>query len=297
MTKSGKKQQRNRDLPALRLARAGRSFACGALLALAGSCALAGGASAQSSGEPSQIIAPTVLSIRSATESGLPIRVITPERNAFILIEGLPKTVALSTGRLFESGVWAVKVSELQELKIVAMVNSEEERDLLLSLKTLEGDVLAEVRARLRISPVNAEPVEEPQQAAPETQITTTVAAPQAAQPDPAAQTPKTDREIVAASPPVISEEDMESILLLMRKGSEHMQQGRIDVARLFYSRAADKGWADAAFSLARTYDAAELEKIGAIGVAPEPDMAAKWYRRAIELGATTAGAYLERLQ
>ncbi|HKJ63369.1 MAG TPA: hypothetical protein VKA94_15455 [Hyphomicrobiales bacterium] len=70
-----------------------------------------------------------------------------------------------------------------------------------------------------------------------------------------------------------------------------------MNVARLFYTRAADKGWADAAFSLARTYDEIELEKIGAIGVQPDPELAAKWYKRAVELGSTTAVAYLERFQ
>lgn len=260
-------------------------------------------ASSQGTSE-AQIVAPTLLTIKSATETRVPIRVITDHQNAFVLIEGLPKAVALSAGRLFDSGVWAVKVSELDQLKIVAMVNSTEEHDLSLSLKTLDGSVLAEFKTALRISPLTEEEVATENVTGGEVQ-TAAVAPPVEPEPEiiaPPPATPevsaaKADRAPIAPAPPVISEADMETILLLMRKGSENMQQGKINVARLFYTRAADKGWADAAFSLARTYDEVELEKIGAIGVQPDPVEAARWYKRAVELGSTTAVAYLERFR
>ncbi len=273
------------------------------LLCVAAIFVLGGIASALSqSTNEAQIIAPTLLTIKSATETGLPIRVITSHQDAFVLIEGLPKAVALSTGRLFDSGIWAVKVSELGELKIVAMVNSTEEHDLVLSLKTLDGDVLAEFKTALRITPVTGGETADVAIG----EVRTAAVAPPV-QPDegsaqpPISATPsetaKADRQTVVPAAPVLSEEDMQSILLLMRKGSENIQQGKINVARLFYTRAADKGWADAAFSLARTYDEIELQKIGAIGVQPDPELAAKWYKRAVELGSTTAVAYLERFQ
>lgn len=274
------------------------------LLCVAAIFVLGGIASALSqSTNEAQIIAPTLLTIKSATETGLPIRVITSHQDAFVLIKGLPKAVALSTGRLFDSGIWAVKVSELGELKIVAMVNSTEEHDLVFSLKTLDGKVLAEFKTALRITPVTGE---ETADVAIGQEVRTAAVAPPV-QPDEGSEQPpisatpsettKADRQPVVPAAPVLSEEDMQSILLLMRKGSENIQQGKINVARLFYTRAADKGWADAAFSLARTYDEIELEKIGAIGVQPDPELAAKWYKRAVELGSTTAVAYLERFQ
>ena len=37
-----------------------------------------------------------------------------------LLIRGLPSTVALTEGRLFQSGVWSVKLSDLPNLRIVA---------------------------------------------------------------------------------------------------------------------------------------------------------------------------------
>lgn len=242
------------------------------------------------------IIAPTLMTITSAKETGLPVRVITPHQNAFVLIEGLPKAIALSTGRLFDSGIWAVKVSELDELKIVAMVNTIENHNLLFTLKTLEGNVLAELKTVLRISPVL---VSEAVEAELDREVqTAAVASSEPHETRTRAGTVRADRlSAVAPEPPILSEEDMEIILLLMRKGSENMKQGKINIARLFYTRAADKGWADAAFSLARTYDEAELEEIGAIGVQPDPELAAKWYERAVELGSKTALAYLERFQ
>lgn len=272
-------------------------------------------ARSQTDDDTAQIIAPTVLSIESATESNLPIRVISPDNNAFVLIEGLPKAVALSTGRLFESGVWAVKVSDLEQLKIVAMANTDEQRDLVLSLKTLDGSVLAEVKSSLRISSVSQvsdEPTatsNEPRvaAAAPPLQEQETTE-PDAVEPESAetesqpvevevaVAVEEPDREQVSATP-VISDEEMEGILLMMRKGDENLQEGKINIARLFYSRAADKGWADAAFALARTYDEIELRKVGAIGVEPDATQAQNWYKRAVELGSTNAVAYLERLQ
>ncbi|HKJ63370.1 MAG TPA: hypothetical protein VKA94_15460 [Hyphomicrobiales bacterium] len=141
----------------------------------------------------------------------------------------MPKAVALSTGRLFDSGIWAVKVSELGELKIVAMVNSTEEHDLVFSLKTLDGKVLAEFKTALRITPVTGE---ETADVAIGQEVRTAAVAPPV-QPDegseqpPVSATPsettKADRQPVVPVAPVLSEEDMQSILLLMRKGSENI--------------------------------------------------------------------------
>lgn len=276
-----------------------------ASLTVVGVLVFAGGISGFSQTDSeAQIIAPKLMTIKSATETGLPIRVITSQQGAFVLIKGLPQAVALSTGRLFDSGIWALKVSELGELKIVGMVNSTEEHGLSLSLKTLDGDILAEAKTALRISPLTDEDNTTVETA--NGQIETAALAPadkikpESAPPQRApfvTEAVPADRAAAVPKPRVVSEADMESILLLMRKGSENMQQGNINVARLFYTRAAEKGWADAAFSLARTYDAVELQKMSAIGVDPEPDQAKKWYKRAVDLGSTTAVAYLERLQ
>jgi hypothetical protein len=254
---------------------------------------------AQSPEETAQIISPNVISVESASEAGLPIRVITSEESSFVLIEGLPQTVALSEGRLFESGVWAVKVTKLQGLKIVAIAESEEEWDLVLSLKTLDGKVLAEARPSLRVSPVRTETTQasklQPETSTPTEfdDVTTTRVDPQPVDTRPALKAPGQ----TAIPSPIISNEETERITRMMQKGIERLNNGNISGARLLFSRAAEYGWADGAFHMARTYDDAELRAIGTIGVKPEPELAVKWYKHAIELGSTIALVHLKRLQ
>jgi TPR repeat protein len=64
----------------------------------------------------------------------------------------------------------------------------------------------------------------------------------------------------------------------------------------LLYERAADMGLAQAAMGLAGTYDAAELNKPHLRNVLPDAAEAKHWYQRAYTLGATDAGARLQRL-
>ncbi len=74
----------------------------------------------------------------------------------------------------------------------------------------------------------------------------------------------------------------------LLTRGRQLMAEGDIIGARLVLDRAATAGNAEAATALAATYDAAELQRIGAVGVAGDPVIAAQWRKRAMELGAAT---------
>jgi TPR repeat protein len=89
----------------------------------------------------------------------------------------------------------------------------------------------------------------------------------------------------------------MQSIEMLMTKGEENRRGGQINVARLFYKRAADMNWAPGAMALASTYDVAELERLGARGgIQPDAKLAKQWYEKARELGAAEAQQRLIRL-
>lgn len=57
-----------------------------------------------------------------------------------------------------------------------------------------------------------------------------------------------------------------------------------ISGARKFYEYAANGGNAHAAVALARTYDVAFAAQLGAVGMKPDPEMAARWYRKADDL-------------
>ena len=81
-----------------------------------------------------------------------------------------------------------------------------------------------------------------------------------------------------------------------MAQGERQLQQGSVVLAREFFRRAADAGFAPAAIRLASTYDPGELSRLGAKGVVPDRAEAKKWYERARDLGAPEAEERLARL-
>jgi len=74
-------------------------------------------------------------------------------------------------------------------------------------------------------------------------------------------------------------------ISALVARGDAFLGAGDIASARLFFERAADSGDGRAAMRMAVTYDAAFLDRAGLHGVRGDPEQAARWYRRARELG------------
>ena len=79
-------------------------------------------------------------------------------------------------------------------------------------------------------------------------------------------------------------------------QGERYLLEGNIGVARQFFQRAADAGYAPGAMRLAATYDPAELSRSQVQGIVPNPSEARKWYERARELGAPEAEERLARL-
>lgn len=92
------------------------------------------------------------------------------------------------------------------------------------------------------------------------------------------------------------SEGDRARAMRLMKKGHEHIEDGNVSTARLFYERAAEAGLAEAAIALAATFDAAELARLKVRDIKPDDKQARRWYERARELGATEADKLLRRL-
>jgi DnaJ domain len=70
----------------------------------------------------------------------------------------------------------------------------------------------------------------------------------------------------------------------LVGQGDRQFANGNIAIARQYFARAADLGFAPAASKLADTFDAKVLARIGVHGVRPDPAEAEKWRRRAAEL-------------
>ena len=82
----------------------------------------------------------------------------------------------------------------------------------------------------------------------------------------------------------------------MVRRGDALLQRGDISAARLLYDRAASAGSARAATAMGKTYDATVLAGVGAVGLSPDPALAAQWYRRGLGLGDEEARARLQSL-
>ena len=76
-------------------------------------------------------------------------------------------------------------------------------------------------------------------------------------------------------------------------RGDEMLTIKDISAARKFYEYAATAGSARAATALAQSYDPAFLTQLHAVGIRPDPALAAAWYGRAAALGDADAEARL----
>jgi len=97
-----------------------------------------------------------------------------------------------------------------------------------------------------------------------------------------------------ATSVPTAQEQSMAA--LYASRGDEMLAIKDISAARKFYEYAANAGSARAATALARTHDPAFLTRLGAVGLTPDPVLAAAWYRKAAALGDPDADARLHSL-
>jgi hypothetical protein len=71
----------------------------------------------------------------------------------------------------------------------------------------------------------------------------------------------------------------------LIGMGDRHLADGNIAIARQYFARAFDLGFAQAAIRLAETFESELLARHGVHGIKPNPAEAEKWRRRALEFG------------
>ncbi len=196
-----------------------------------------------------------------------------------VVIRGIPWNVSLTTGRLFPSGVWALKATDAQFARFITAANTSQAVELKVSLITLEGSYLGNATTRLEIEPggsakKKAETSTRP--AAPES-----TAALATALPDP---TPR-QREAAPERGRVFSQADMEKVFKLMDRADQHLLEGKIASARRLYQLAAEMGWPDGATAIGRTYDGEFLKRFPIVGgIEPNEAMAKQWYNTAREI-------------
>jgi len=230
-----------------------------------------GGAYAQQVQPPTVSVAP-ILRAEPASRVRLSIQVGPPAalaKNSFIRIRGLPPMAALSDGHSIAAGTWAIPLVALPTLSILLPAGMQGESSVGITLVGGEGDILAETKMMLVVSPAAAEPA-------------------------PLRQALPPDR--AGAAPLPQSPLERERALALHAKGIEQLERGNVFAARKFFERAVEVGLAQSAVALASTYDPDELAKLKVIGLQPNVEEARKWYEKARELGAFEAAERLRRL-
>jgi hypothetical protein len=223
---------------------------------------------------------PDVLQLDAGVQQPFPLSIAQSDavpKNAMLLINGLPTSSVLSAGRLFASGTWALRLVDLDGLKIETTPSANENIQLTLSVVTLDGQPVAERTVNLAVAPPGARPE---------------AGAPSPALPSAAPSAPAT----TAAAPGATPAQRAQDIRRLMKDGDTNLTAGKIQVARLFYRRAAEQGWAQGALAMARTYDPKELAKIIIVGAVPaDVALAKQWYEKAKALGSAEADGELQR--
>jgi hypothetical protein len=212
----------------------------------------------------------------------------------FVRLRGLPPYVSLGEGYSIAPGAWAVPIFALATLKAYVPTGVSGRYEVLISLVNIDGIQLAEARTALTVEPLSSSPV--PIQKTPPRQDSVAPPAPIPAN--------KPDRsDIAVARPPAPSAEEQDwqqkraaQGERYVAQGERYLSEGNIAVARQFYQRAADVGYAQGAMRLAATYDPAEISQLNLRGITPDQNEARKWYQRARDLGAPGAAERLARL-
>jgi hypothetical protein len=82
-----------------------------------------------------------------------------------------------------------------------------------------------------------------------------------------------------------------------LQRAQKLLTLGQIAPARLLLEHLSNKGSARGALQLAQTYDENYLKSLNVVGgVSADRDKALRWYRKAQELGALEAAAFIQRL-
>ncbi len=255
-----------------------------------------------------QISSQPILLVEPAVETSFPIQLSSSSqvpKQAFVRIRGLPPAAVLSEGHAIKAGSWAVPLTGLTNLMVTVAAGSEGKFQVLVALVLVDGSVVRETEITLAVMTTAASTPRTPQ--APVNSASLGPGpVPLAPQPSTLSSPPlKLAPEREAPAPPApgqptgpqLKSEDRDRAIKYVQRGDESLTAGNITMARLFYQRAAEVGWAQGALALAGTYDPAELARLRVIGgVDPDRTVAQKWYEKARELGSQQAAERLLKL-
>jgi len=186
----------------------------------------------------------------------------------YILVRGLPSEAKLSAGQRNPSGAWLVKERDADHLTL--SIGGAASGDYPVEVYALGAVSAPQARQRL-VFRVAAGPTLASAAGAPGTLFN-------------AAQAPAQAQPAAAPASP------------LMARAMRLLGEGDIAGARLLLMHLAEQGEADAAYDLARTFDAEYLAELGARGVGPDKTRAVGWYEWASESGSVKAAERLKIL-
>lgn len=204
--------------------------------------------------------------------------------DASVRVVGLSPFCELIGGKALAQGAWSVPVANLARVRIRVPQVDPVRTSVRFALVNASGAVLAEVTRSFVIAKAEQiAPADDAGAAAPAVSGTEAPAALGAINPPSPAEVPDN-----AGQPPVkpFPDEVEARLRSHVARGDGLMSAGDIASARLFYKRAAAKGYAPAALALARSYDPSVLLRQGVVGFTGDADEARRWYDKARELGA-----------
>jgi hypothetical protein len=236
------------------------------------------------------------VSAEAGVQTPLGIRVgpaATLPRSSFLRIRGLPPTASLSEGYAIAPGSWAVPITAIDNLSILLAPDTPARSDIVVTLVSVEGAVLAEARSALTLATAASPTFGAQQEPATRAPANATILR---AGTEPPNETRTIARPALRPGPSM-APQDRDRAMRLLQKGEEHLAEGNVSAARLMFERAADVGLAQAAMALAGTFDATELGRLSVRGgIQPDAKEARRWYERALQLGDAEAEPRLRRL-
>lgn len=219
-----------------------------------------------------------------------------PNQLLSLRLSGLPERAYLTAGTRINANAWMLRPGEAQNVKLVVPGDSADQFAIAVeALEPQTGDLVAPVRelnVAVRASPAQPTPASQP----PETAEVQPAAAPPETKRN--FNLPKTSTKNAGATampiPQPIEQTAAKSgseVLSLIDSGNKLMELGDLPAARQFFAKALELGEPKAAWKLGQTYDPAVFAEKKVVGLAPEPELALKYYLQAQAAGVTEAEA------
>jgi hypothetical protein len=212
-----------------------------------------------------------------------------------VVVSGLVAGMTLSTGSPVGANAWQVPVSDLGNTWILPPKDFVGVVELVAELHLADTTIAHRRPIRLEWVGVNSAPTA---MAVAPAGVAAIPAAPSVAGVPPAV--PAYPRQVAPVQRPAIApmqrQLEADEVASLVKRGKEFIANGDLAAARLVLRRAAEANNAEAALTLAATYDPYVLRELKVYGFPGDVAMARAWYEKARDFGSTEAPRRLETL-